>query len=142
MAKTLSAFLAQNAKKIENREVTVSSRFNDENGEPIKWEITCISAAENQRLRKDCIRSVPVNGKRGQYTQELDAAQYQAKLAAKCVVFPDLNSEALQESYGVAGAESLIYAMLTPGEFDNLIMEITSLCGFTDDGELIKEAKN
>ena len=142
MAKNLSAFLAQNAKKVENRKCVVSPRFTDENGNPVEWEITCITAAENQKIRKDCIRNIPVPGKRGQYTQDFDTSLYQARLAVKCTVFPDLNDASLQESYGVMGAEALISAMLTPGEFDKHILAITELCGFTADGDLVDEAKN
>lgn len=138
----LSAFLAQNARKVENRKIAVSNRFTDENGKPIEWEIACITAGENQKLRKDCIRNVPVPGKRGQFTQDFDTAAYQARLAARCVVFPNLNDAELQSSYGVMGAEQLISAMLTPGEFDDLILTITEHNGFTEDGELVDEAKN
>lgn len=142
MSKSLSAFMAQNAKTVDNRKIAVSRRFTDENSKAMEWEITCITAAENQKIRKDSLRNIPVTGKRGQYTQDFDAAQYQAKLAARCVVFPDLNDAALQESYGVMGAEALVSTMLTPGEFDDLIIAITELCGFTTDGELVDEAKN
>ena len=68
MAKSLSAFLAQNAKKVDNRKIALSPRFVDENGKAMEWEITCITAAENQKLRKDSLRNIPVPGKRGQYT--------------------------------------------------------------------------
>ena len=142
MAKSLSAFLAQNAKKVENRTVAASPRFTDENGKPVEWEITCITASENQKLRKESMRNVST-GKRGQYTQDFDTALYQAKLATKCVVFPDLNDRDLQNSYGAMSAEQLISAMLTPGEFDTLILAIMELNGFTTtEGELVEEAKN
>lgn len=142
MTRSLSAFMAQNVKKVDNRKIALSGRFTDENGKPMEWEITCITAAENQKLRKDSMRSVSIPGKRGQYSPELDAAQYQAKLAARCVIFPDLNNAELQESYGVMGAEQLAGAMLTPAEFDDLIIAITELCGFTTEGDLVEEAKN
>lgn len=142
MANTLSAFFAQNAKKADNRKFVASNRFTGENGKPIEWEIASITAGENQKLRKSCMKSVPVSGKRGQYTQEFDTATYQTKLAVKCVVFPDLNDAALQESYGVMGAEQLVSAMLMPGEFDELISTILEINGFTDVGELVDEAKN
>lgn len=142
MAKNLSAFFAQNAKKVENRKIVASTRFTGEDGKPMEWEITCITAAENQKLRKDSIRNIPVAGKRGQYTQDFDTAAFQAKLAVKCTVFPDLNDADLQESYGVMGAEALISAMLSPGEFDNYILAITELNGFNTEGELVDEAKN
>ena len=133
--------MAQNAKKVDNRKIAASPRFVDENGKPIEWEITCITASENQKLRKDSTRNVPTN-KRGQYTQDFDTALYQTKLATKCVVFPDLNDKELQDSYGVMSAEQLISAMLTPGEFDDLILAIVELNGFTTEGEMVDEAKN
>lgn len=142
MAKSLSAFMAQNAKKVDNRKVVASPRFVGEDGKPMEWEICCIKASENQKLRKDSIRNIPVAGKRGQFTQDFDTAVFQAKLAVKCTVFPDLNDAELQESYGVMGAEALISAMLTPGEFDNYILAITELNGFNSEGELVDEAKN
>lgn len=140
--KSLSAFLAQNAVKVNNRKLIPSKRFLDENGNPVEWEIKSITADENQKLRKSCMRSVPVPGKRGQFTQDFDTASYQAKLAVKCVVYPDLNTQELQDSYSVMGAEQLISAMLTPGEFDNLISEILEHNGFSDMGDLVEEAKN
>lgn len=142
MAKSLTAFLAQNAKKVENRKYVASSRFVDENGKPIEWEICCITAGENQKLRKSCMKNVPIVGKRGQYTPEFDTAAYQAKLAVRCTVFPDLNDAELQESYGVMGAEALISTMLTGGEFDEYISALLDLNGFTDMGEMVDEAKN
>lgn len=140
--KSLSAFLAQNAIKVGNRKLIPSKRFLDENGNPVEWEIKSITADENQKLRKSCMRSTPVPGKRGQFTQDFDTASYQAKLAVKCVVYPDLNTQELQDSYSVMGAEQLISAMLTPGEFDNLISEILEHNGFSDMGDLVEEAKN
>lgn len=142
MAQNLSAFFKQNARQVENQKITVSDRFTDENGKPMKWEITCISASENQKIRKNSTRNKPVVGKRGQYTQEFDIAAYQAHLATRCVVFPDLNDKDLQNSYNAMDAEQLISAMLTPGEFDELILSITDLCGFKAEEELIEEAKN
>lgn len=143
MAKSLSAFLAQNAKQIENKNIIASKRFTDENGEPMKWEITCITAGENQQLRKSCTKNIPVpGGKRGQFTQSFDTAAYQAKLAAKCTVFPDLNDAELQESYGVMGAEQLVAAMLNSGEYDEYISAILDHNGFADLSEEIDEAKN
>ena len=55
MANTLSAFFAQNAKKADNRKFVASPRFVD-NGKPLEWELAAITAGENQKLRKSCIR--------------------------------------------------------------------------------------
>ena len=73
MSKNLTAFLAQNAKKIDNVTFIASERFTDpETGGPMPWEICCITAAENAAIRKSCMRSVPVPGRKGQFTQDFD----------------------------------------------------------------------
>lgn len=142
MAKSLSAFLAQNAKKVDNQFIAASPRFVDEDGKPVEWEICCITANENSQIRKSCMHSVPVPGRRGQYTQDFDAASYQSKIAARCTVFPNLNDAELQASYGVMGAENLIATMLTAGEFEDYSAKILELNGFSASDELIDEAKN
>lgn len=141
MAESLSVFFSQNALHIENRKIAVSDRFIGADGNPVKWEIRCISASENQRLRNESMRNQPT-GKRGQVTPTMDTALYQAKLAARCVVFPDLSDKELQGSYGALSAEQLISSMLTPGEFDDLVLAIVELNGFSTEGELVEEAKN
>ncbi len=142
MANSLSAFFAQNAKKVDNQFVIASPRFVDQNNEPVRWEICCITADENVRLRKECMRSVPVPGRRGQYTQEFDAMAYQSKIAARCTVYPNLNDAELQASYGVNGAEKLITTMLSAGEFEDYSAKVLGLNGFSATEELVDEAKN
>ena len=61
--------------------------------------------------RQACMRTVPVPGRKGQFTQDFDANAYLAKVAVRCTVFPNLNDAELQQSYGVMGAEQLITTM-------------------------------
>ena len=139
----LSAFLAQNAIKVENVKHVVSKRFLDENGEPIPWEICCITSTEDEALRKACTKRVPIPGKRNQYTQETDYNLYLGKLAAKCTAFPNLNDAELQNSYGVMGADALLKTMLTPGEYADYLMKIQEVNGFeVSFEEAVDEAKN
>ena len=141
--KSLSAFLAQNAKKIENTTFVASKRFVDpETGEAVPWEICCITAAENQAIRKACMRMVPVPGKKGQFTQEFDATGYLSKVAVRCTLFPNLNDAELQQSYGVMGAEQLITTMLTPAEFEDYSAMVLQANGFQTGEEMVEEAKN
>ena len=142
MVNSLSAFFAQNAKKIENKKIIVSERFVDAEGKPIPFEITCITSTENQKIKSECTKPVPVPGKKGQYTYQTDAQAYQTSLVTHCVVSPDLKNSELQDSYGVMSAEQLIGAMLTPAEFDDLVISVVELCGFSSDDDLIDEAKN
>lgn len=143
MATNLTAFLAQNAKKIDNVKFVASERFVDpESREPIPWEICCITAAENASLRKACIRTVPVAGFKGQFTQNFDTNAYLAKVAVRCTVFPNLNDAELQSSYGVMGAEQLITTMLTPAEFEDYSTKVLQVNGFQTGDEMVEEAKN
>lgn len=143
MDKNLTAFLAQNAKKIDNVKYVASSRFvNAETGDPVEWEIRCITAAENAALRKACMRSVPVIGRKGQYTQEFDTTAYMSQLAVCCTVFPNLNDGELMASYHINGAAELLTTMLTPAEFDNYTTKVMEVNGFQTGAEMVNEAKN
>ena len=143
MAKTLTAFLAQNAKKIDNVEFVASDRFVDsDTSKPMPWEICCITAAENASLRKSCMRTIPVPGKKGQFTQDFDANAYLAKVAVRCTVFPNLDDAELQTSYGVMGAEQLITTMLTPAEFEDYSTKVLQVNGFQTGDEMVADAKN
>ena len=142
MAK-LSAFLAQNAIKHENESYVASKRFVDSAGNPIAWEICCVSSTEDEALRKSCMKRVQVPGKRGQYVTETDYNQYIGKLAARCTVFPDLSDAELQNSYGVMGEDALLKAMLTPGEYLAYSSKVQQVNGFENSFEdTVDEAKN
>lgn len=101
-----------------------------------------ISADEYARIRGACIRQVPVAGKKGQYTQQLDTYTFQARVAARCTVFPDLNNAELQNSWGVAKPEELIGKLLIGGEFDDYVTEVFQHNGFKTEDELVNDAKN
>ena len=138
-------FMLGNALPVENRRVTVSKRF-VKDGKPIEWEIRAITNDEDEALRKTFMRRVPAPGKagkRGQYVQDFDGNSYMSALCAACVVYPDLNDAALQDSYKVKDAEALLRAMLTPGELTDLAAEVQTLCGFDISmAERVEEAKN
>lgn len=142
MSKSLSAFMRPNVAEIKNASFAPSPRFVGEDGKPVEWEIRCISADEYAKIRSSCIRQVPVIGKKGQYTQQLDTYTFQAKVAAACTVFPDLTNAELQDSWGVATPEQLVGVMLIGGEFDDYITEVFEVNGFKDEPELVDEAKN
>lgn len=144
MSRSLSSFLAGEVAPTQNVLYPVSKRFiNKGTGKPEEWEIKCISAKENSSIRKSCTRSIPApGGRKGQYTQEFDPGLYQARVAVACTVWPDLNDSALQDSYKVLGAESLITAMLSPGEFEDYSTKVLEVNGFNSEDELVDEAKN
>lgn len=77
---SLSAFLCQNAIQNEHIYYPVSPRFLDESNKPVEWELRCITSAEDEALRRDCTKRVPVPGRKGQYTQDVDFNLYLGKL--------------------------------------------------------------
>lgn len=139
----LSAFLVQNVEKTENIKYVVSKRFLDGNQKPIEWEVRCVTSSEDEELRRNCTKRVRVPGKKNQFTNETDYNLYLGKLAAACTVFPNLNNAELQSNYGVMGADSLLKAMLLPGEYANYLAKVQEVNGFDIDfDEMVEEAKN
>jgi hypothetical protein len=140
---SLSAFLSENALPVENVKFAVSNRFLNDEQKPIEWEIKTITGTEDEALRKSCAKRVPIPGKKNQYQKETDYDMYLGKLAVACTVFPNLNAKELQDSYKVMGAEALLKAMLTPGEYASYVEKVQEVCGFsTPIEEEIEEAKN
>ncbi len=139
----LSAFLKQNAIRPENRKLVVSQRFVGEDGTPIPWEARALDAKEDKAIKKDCTRKVPVPGKKNMLLPELDIDKYQVRLMVACTVFPNLNDQELQDSYGAMGADALIDAMLLPGEQTDYVSFLYELNGFDNTiDQKVEEAKN
>ena len=138
----LTAFLRNNVQQVENVLFTPSDRFRDEDGKPVQWEISCISADEYARIRSDCIKQVAIPGKKNQFTQQLDTYAFQARVCARCTAFPPLNDASLQNDWGVKKPEELLGKMLIGGEFDDYVTEVFRVNGFRTEAELVDEAKN
>ena len=120
----LNAFIKGNALQTQICETIISERFVDENNIPIKWKIKAINGSKDQEIKE------LANG---------DAGTYIAKLAAECVVFPNLNSAELQNSYEVMGNDKVLKEMLTCGEFNRLIKVVRSINGFDISDETLKD---
>ncbi len=139
----LSCFLAQNVVAVENVKCVVSKRFTGKDKKPVEWELKAISSSEDETLRKECTKRVPVTGKKGQFTQETDYNLYLGKLAAKCTVYPNLHDKSLQDSYHAMGADTLLKTMLTAGEYAGYLEKVQQINGFDSTMEdLEEEAKN
>ena len=137
-----SVFMAGNAIKNESIKYVASKRFVN-NGKPVEWELKAIDSDVDDALRKECTKKIPVTGKRGQYTQEVDTDKYIARVCVTCIVYPNLNDAELQDSYGVKSGEALIRKMLLPGEYTDLKTKIMEINGYDMSmEELVDEAKN
>lgn len=141
MADMLSIFLAGNVEKRENKKVYLE-RFKDKDGNIVPWEVRSITASEDEAIRKECTRKVPVVGKKNQYTMDFDSNAYVSKIVARAVVFPELSNAELQDSYGVINAEQLVKAMLYSDEFSALADAIMDMDESEELNELVDEAKN
>lgn len=139
-----SCFLKQNAIPLENVKFVASKRFVDpKTKKPVEWEIKPIDTRMDELIRKDCTKKVPVSGKRGQYTNELDTDKYLGRMCAECTVYPNLNLAELQDSYGVKDADSLLKAMLNSGEYTEYKAKVAEVNGYdVSMEELVEEAKN
>ena len=140
---SLEAFFAENmSQEGLEREIIVSKRFTDGSGNPVPWKIRALSDLERDEIQRACTKPKMTYQKgRQRQVQDFDAALFMNKLRTASVVFPDLDSKALQDSYGVQCAEDLLGVMLTAAEGTYLLEEVNSLGGL-DDGELEDEAKN
>ena len=137
-----SVFMAGNAIKDETVKYVASKRFVQDK-KPVEWEIKAVSSTLDEAIRKECTKRIPIQGKRGQYNQETDTDKYIGKLCVACTVYPNLNDAALQDSYGVKGAEDLLKAMLLPGEYTEYKAKVMEVNGFDlSMEELVDEAKN
>lgn len=134
------AFFKEKAKRPENIKAVVSDRFTDENGNPIEWELGAVSAKEDDEIKAECTKTV--QGKKDQYTMQLDGIEYIAKLTAACVKYPDLYDAELQNSYGVKTPVDLLGEMLLPAEKTKLTQLVQNLCGYEKMNTLIEKAKN
>lgn len=136
-----SMFLA-GASENEVVEYVASERFKDDNGNPYAWKLQAISSEQDERLRKDCTKKVPV-GRRGQYTQDVDTDKYIAKVCVASTVEPNLNSAEFQDAFGVHSGEELLRKLLKPGEYTDFKAKVMEVNGYDlSMDELVDEAKN
>lgn len=134
----LSMFLKKNKKNTETVKYIASKSFVDEKGQPIPWEIRALKSKEADEIRNECYKF----DKKGK--TKVDTAKFNRMVATRCTVFPNLNDKALQDSYGVMGAEQLIQEMLDKdGEYQAYTQKILEISGYDEDmNDLVEEAKN
>lgn len=137
MTENLNVFFKENNTKIEEVEYVVSDRFKDKKGEPIKWKLKVLSTTEVNKLREQYTTQKLV---KGILTPNFDTNSYMRAFVTKCIIYPNLNDKALQDSYGVMEAYDLLEQILTLGEFNNLVGYITDLHDYKAD-EVISDIK-
>lgn len=140
----LNRFLKKNKKAKEHLLIAATKSLTDENGEPLLWEIRPLSTKEDAGIRDECTVDVQVTGKPGVFRPKFSGNKYLAKVAARCVVYPNLNDKELQDSYGAMGADQLIQEMIDdPGEYNSFMNKIQEYNGYAETfQDKVEEAKN
>lgn len=123
----LESFFAAEAARPEVQ-VVVSERFRGEDGQALAWRLQPVTAEDMQRLWA----AGNADGGSGLVL----------RLLARAVVYPDLQDAALQDSYGVLGAEELLLRMLSPGEYRVLLAAFEKQNLRPEMPELVRDAKN
>ena len=133
----LSAFLKP-AYLREEKELIISKRFLDEQGNPAPFKIRSVSQEENEQITKASRRQRKV----GSMVQEhLDSIEYGRRLVVTGTMVPDFRAKEMCEAYGTLDPMQVPGKMLTAGEFAALLDAISELSGF--DAEAPEdEAKN
>ena len=137
-------FLKKNKATVKNERYAPTKSLTDESGKPLEFEFRHISSKENDNLQDACTVDVQVKGKPNLTKPRLDTTGYLAKMIAESVVYPDLYSTELQDSYGVKTPVDLLYAMVdNPGEYQELCVWIQKFQGFQAGiSEKVEEAKH
>lgn len=109
------------------KDVIVSNRFKDEDGNIIPFKIKNVTTEEYS----DIVRLVGNN-----------KMLANSHLVAKCCVEPNFNSIELQNHYGTQDSAKLVEKILLVGEIVNLADKILVLSGYGQSfDELVEEAK-
>lgn len=130
----LSAFLHPVTAQ-EEKEVVISKRFVDGQGNPVPFRIRSLTQEENDRIIKQATRQVKVNG---QPMEKLDSADYNRRVVVAGTVEPDFSSKEMCDAYGVLDPLQVPGKMLFAGEFSQLNRAIAALSGFNSVEEDLK----
>lgn len=133
----LSAFLHPVQVSLE-KEIVISDRFQDENGNPVPFKIRSITQEENENLLKKARRVRKVNGQLQEYS---DSTEYSRSMVVAATVEPDFSSKEMCDAYGVLDPNMVPVKMLLTGEYTKLLQAIVELSGLGDDFAA-EEAKN
>ena len=133
----LSAFLHPVTVQ-EEKEIVISRRFLDEDGNPAKFKIRSITQDEADALLKQSTRTVKKRD--GSLERTVDDQDFNRRLIVAATLVPDFRSTELCGAYGGMDPLMVPGKMLFSGEFSNLLREILDLSGLG--GSVEDEAKN
>lgn len=134
----LKAFL-QPSVAGKTKEVIVSDRFKDDEGNQVPFVIKAISQKENEKLAHMSRKTAIV---KGNPVESLDNLLYTKRLLLACVQEPDFSAQEMCKYYGTEDPLEVPSQMLSIGEYNRLSEAILELNGMRDPKELLEDAKN
>ena len=133
----LQEFLNQNIVEGMTKEVVVSDRLKDENGELYKFKIKAMSSKEFDTIRNSCTK-IKKSG-----AIELDDNKLNCQVLLSSVIYPNFKDVESLNKLGCVTPEQYIHKVLLAGEVYTLVKEIQNLSGIDKDiQELKEEVKN
>ena len=137
-------FMKDNKVTKENGFYAATKSLCDDDGTPLLWEFRHITSKENEMIREDCTKDVPVAGKSNVYRPKISTSRYIQQMIVASTVTPNLYDAELQDSYNVKTPGDLLMALVDdPGEYNDLVAFIQKFQGFdTSFDDKVEEAKN
>lgn len=126
----LSAFLQPVKTHIE-KEVLISDRFVDSDGNPVPFKIKALTQEENDQIVRAATK---VETKNGQRTEHLDAVDYARRVIVAATIEPNFAAKEMCEAYGVVSPYLVPGKMLLSGEYNRLMRAITDLAELEESG--------
>lgn len=121
------------------KEVIVSDRFKDDEGNLVPFVIKAITQKENEKLARMSRKTSNINGKP---VEGLDNLLYTKRLVLACVQAPDFSDQEMCKYYGTEDPLDVPSQMLSVGEYSRLSNAILELNDMVDPKEKLEEAKN
>ena len=136
----LIAFLKGREPK-KNGKFVACAEWKDDNGNPVEWELRCLSSGELGRIRGRCMK-IGSNGKKMEFNSEL----YNRLITSQSVVFPNLNDAAVLDfllpkaPLDQRTPENAICEILRDDdEFQALIAKVSEINGWASPEEALQE---
>lgn len=136
MAITLQQFLNENLVEGLTREVAISDRFKDENGEILNFKIRPITPTEISFIRKNCN---PVD-KKGNHV--FDEERWTRDICILATLEPSFKDAKSIEQTKSVTPENYIQKVMKAGEIARLAAKIQEFSGYKDFNEEVETAKN
>ena len=133
----LTEFLLANPVDTIEREVVVSKRIVDANGQMLKFKIRPMLNEQYLEYQNQC--TVPKKGGK----IDFNSKRFNQLVILTHTVEPNFRSSELIQQAGVSTPEQLLNKMLLAGEIQTLSEQIREVSGFADSlDELVDEVKN